>query len=541
MAIPKDMITDVIRISEYYQKYLDMAARKPRQATTVTDEEGGRKKKAPPGGKSKNLAPAKQHALAKQTKPVKEKTSKPTPSRKIHKGKVMKVYKGKRSDHLVDEEDEEPKPASEPQVEDDKFNLQRGIQMSLESFQALVGGVAIREPDSGRRTPVTQDASTGPSTQPPDDTSENVVCDTLSSTNVETGVDTEKSTKKICANFEKKNKLQDKTTQALLSKVYTLENHDMYLKIDKYVNESRKRRRDDQDPPPPPLKDSDQSKKKRYQNNQKKMMRETEVHKFSDGMLTIILKKLDFMVKDYELFKFNPGMEHRIWSEDNKQRIQDFIKHIERRLKIRVHSMKMHSPKATIEFRILQRQDVDDASSGEWSANQCEAFESNLDEAPTAQSMFMANLSSADPIYDEVGPSYDLDLLSEVQDHDNYLDSVDEYQEVHEIYNDVQQNYVVVSYVKYMSDSNIILYDKYVKNNTEQVVQSNVSSMPNDALMIIINDMHDQAVQCVSMNEHNKVVNESLTAKLVRYKEQVAINEKKGRFELTEREQKIDE
>nr|GFC52298.1 hypothetical protein [Tanacetum cinerariifolium] len=73
----------------------------------------------------------------------------------------------------------------------------------------------------------------------------------------------------------------------------------------------------------------------RYQNNQKKMMRETEVHKFSDGMLTRILKKLDFMVKDYELFKFNPGMEHRIWSEDNKQRIQDFIKHIERRLKIR--------------------------------------------------------------------------------------------------------------------------------------------------------------------------------------------------------------
>ncbi|GJY16326.1 hypothetical protein Tco_0386748 [Tanacetum coccineum] len=42
---------------------------------------------------------------------------------------------------------------------------------------------------------------------------------------------------KICANFEKKNKLQDKTTQALSSRVYTLENHDMYSNIDKYVNE----------------------------------------------------------------------------------------------------------------------------------------------------------------------------------------------------------------------------------------------------------------------------------------------------------------
>ncbi|GJR22129.1 retrovirus-related pol polyprotein from transposon TNT 1-94 [Tanacetum coccineum] len=70
-------------------------------------------------------------------------------------------------------------------------------------------------------------------------------------------------------------------------------------------------------------------------NNQKKMMRETEVHKFNDGTLTRILKKLDFMVKDYELFKFNPGMEHRIWSEDDKRRSQEFIKLIKRRLKIR--------------------------------------------------------------------------------------------------------------------------------------------------------------------------------------------------------------
>ncbi|GJZ61529.1 hypothetical protein Tco_0617666 [Tanacetum coccineum] len=53
-------------------------------------------------------APTKQSALAKQTKPVKEKLSKPTPSKKFRKGKVMKVRKEKRSDHLIDEEDEEP-------------------------------------------------------------------------------------------------------------------------------------------------------------------------------------------------------------------------------------------------------------------------------------------------------------------------------------------------------------------------------------------------------------------------------------------------
>ncbi|GJV84498.1 hypothetical protein Tco_1524396 [Tanacetum coccineum] len=54
-------------------------------------------------------------------------------------------------------------------------------------------------------------------------------------------------------------------------------------------------------------------------NNQKKMTRESEVHKFSDGMLTRILEKLDHMVKDFMLFKFNHGMEHKIWSEDDKR------------------------------------------------------------------------------------------------------------------------------------------------------------------------------------------------------------------------------
>ncbi|GJZ06642.1 retrovirus-related pol polyprotein from transposon TNT 1-94 [Tanacetum coccineum] len=40
-------------------------------------------------------------------------------------------------------------------------------------------------------------------------------------------------------------------------------------------------------------------------------------------------------------------------------------------------------------------------------ADQCDAFDSDVDEAPTTQTMFMVNLSSEDPIYDEAGPSYD--------------------------------------------------------------------------------------------------------------------------------------
>ncbi|GKB01047.1 retrovirus-related pol polyprotein from transposon TNT 1-94, partial [Tanacetum coccineum] len=45
---------------------------------------------------------------------------------------------------------------------------------------------------------------------------------------------------------------------------------------------------------------------------------------------------------------------------------------------------------------------------------QTNTFDDDVDEAPVQDlTMFMANLSSADPIYDEAGPSYDSDILSE--------------------------------------------------------------------------------------------------------------------------------
>nr|GEU85621.1 retrovirus-related Pol polyprotein from transposon TNT 1-94 [Tanacetum cinerariifolium] len=45
-------------------------------------------------------------------------------------------------------------------------------------------------------------------------------------------------------------------------------------------------------------------------------------------------------------------------------------------------------------------------------ANQCDAFDSDVDDAPIAQTTFMANLSTVAPVYDEAGPSYDSDTLS---------------------------------------------------------------------------------------------------------------------------------
>ncbi|GKE87458.1 hypothetical protein Tco_1564933 [Tanacetum coccineum] len=193
-----------------------MVARKP---TTI---EGGQKKTTSEADKPKKPTHVKKHAPAKQTKPVKDKITQPPPTKKIRKGMVAKIRKGKISLQLVDE-DEEVQHEPEPQIEDDEYNLQRGIQMSFESFQTPVGRVAIREPTScvtrslpvvegkgkaiatdeqvaqsflelqqskkksttdqyifQRRTPVTKEASTGSSTQPKDDTSANIICDTPS-------------------------------------------------------------------------------------------------------------------------------------------------------------------------------------------------------------------------------------------------------------------------------------------------------------------------------------------------------------------------
>ncbi|GJX51229.1 hypothetical protein Tco_0278074 [Tanacetum coccineum] len=199
--------------------------------------------------------------------------------------------------------------------------------------------------------------------------------------------------------------------------------------------------------------------------------------------------------------------------------------------------------------------------------DECDAFDSDVDEAPTAQTMFMANPSSVDPVYDEDGPFYDSDILSEVHDHDHYQDAVCEHHEEHEMHDDVQPTYVVDSHANYMRDSNMIKREQkideqlrivitdlnikeenlkkelhsYVKDNTVPLVQSNVSLVPNDAYMMIFNDMHEPHAQSVSDTTQNTVIDYSLTAKLATYKEQVKLYERHAKFKLTEREQKIDE
>nr|GEV27366.1 hypothetical protein [Tanacetum cinerariifolium] len=405
-----------------------------------------------------------------------------------------------------------------------------------------------------RWIPVTEEASTGPSTQTEDDTSAYIVRDTPSPTDAKTCAETNKTNSKgdtkilnigeeqgedlednvdlgeksvevdegqagsdpaleqVCANFEKRHKLHDKTIQGLSSRVFTLQLQDLPHKINETVKEaiqialqallkerfkdldeflaekdkSCKRRWDDQDHPPPPIKESEQCKKKkqdndasaddislpdvehildledigasplpkiktrpdwlkpipeedrpeipesnwtvrstdlpelennwanafatsksklykvdlegpaykidlvnleghwvvpnvrkplplrgytivskpraemnRDKNTQKKIMRETRVHKFSDGMLTRILEKLDHMVTDFKLSKYNSGKEKRIWSGDDIRRSKEFMEVIERRLKIRriFRSLGSFVSKRLryVDYRLIQR------------------------------------------------------------------------------------------------------------------------------------------------------------------------------------------
>nr|GEU94700.1 retrovirus-related Pol polyprotein from transposon TNT 1-94 [Tanacetum cinerariifolium] len=143
-------------------------------------------------------------------------------------------------------------------------------------------------------------------------------------------------------------------------------------------------------------------------------------------------------------------------------------------------------------------------------ADDCDAFDYDVDEALTEQTMFMENLSSAYPVYDEVGSSYDSNILSEVHDHDHYQDAVCEHHKVYEMHEDVQPKSAVNSHADYTSDSNMIPYDQY-------------------------------PAQHVSVTTQNNVVDNSLSAELATYKEQVELYERQAKFELTEREQKIDE
>ncbi|GKC09151.1 hypothetical protein Tco_1000761, partial [Tanacetum coccineum] len=76
---------------------------------------------------------------------------------------------------------------------------------------------------------------------------------------------------------------------------------------------------------------------------------------------TIVSKPraLDHMVKDFKLFKYNSGIETRIWSEDDRRRSKEFMEVIERRLQIRRIFRSLESfvggRLRDVDYRLIQR------------------------------------------------------------------------------------------------------------------------------------------------------------------------------------------
>ncbi|GJY91808.1 hypothetical protein Tco_0507590 [Tanacetum coccineum] len=218
--------------------------------------------------------------------------------------------------------------------------------------------------------------------------------------------------------------------------------------------------------------------------------------------------------------------------------MDNLIENLTNTLALLTQSYKTYLPQTNNQLRTSSNpRNQATVNSGEWSgigdnyissSNMTYTIDEDVDEQPVQDlALNVDNVFSIDdyPVYDKAGPSYDLDILSEVHDHDQYQDAVCEHHEEHEMHDDVQPNYVVDSHADYTSDSNMIPYDQYVKDNAVPVVQSNVSSVPNDAYMMIYNDMYEPHAQSVSKTTRNIVVDNSLTAELATYKEQVELYE----------------
>ncbi|GJR45700.1 retrovirus-related pol polyprotein from transposon TNT 1-94 [Tanacetum coccineum] len=121
-----------------------------------------------------------------------------------------------------------------------------------------------------------------------------------------------------------------------------------------------------------------------------------------------------------------------------------------------------------------------------YQADDLDAYDSDCDELNTAKVALMANLSH-----------YGSDALSEVHNHDN-------------VNNDMTNQ--VVQAMPSSKQSNVVA-----------VQNSNSSAQQDDLILSMIEQLKTQVVHCTKTNLENKSVNDTLTAELERYKEQVKV------------------
>ncbi|GJX32122.1 hypothetical protein Tco_0241977 [Tanacetum coccineum] len=212
MPIPNELISNNIRNAPYYNAYLEMVTKHDQK---VAAEKEGKKKSA------SSKQPKPNPAIEKSSKPE------PAPKPKVTKEKPSKASTAKPP---------KPKPAKEkstkatPLQKAGKEGKGKAIVTEEQAAQSLL---ALHTPKRRsttdqfifqRQTSATEEASTGPSAQPQDDTSTNIIRDSPSLTYAETGAGSDKINsggdteilqinKELGEDVEKQVDLEEKTTE----------------------------------------------------------------------------------------------------------------------------------------------------------------------------------------------------------------------------------------------------------------------------------------------------------------------------------------
>ncbi|GKF64024.1 hypothetical protein Tco_0187472, partial [Tanacetum coccineum] len=148
-------------------------------------------------------------------------------------------------------------------------------------------------------------------------------------------------------------------------------------------------------------------------------------------------------------------------------------------------------------------------------------YDSDCDDVPTGQASFMDNFSS-----------YGSNVLSEVPYYETYQNDMAN-QSVQAMPCFEQTPVVDYPDNEITSDSNIIMYSQYLLETQHAAVQDTNSSVQQDSMILsVVEQMTDHVANLDKENQTNKMVNESLTAELERYKEQVAIFEQRLNVDL---------
>ncbi|GJY84424.1 retrovirus-related pol polyprotein from transposon TNT 1-94 [Tanacetum coccineum] len=156
-----------------------------------------------------------------------------------------------------------------------------------------------------------------------------------------------------------------------------------------------------------------------------------------------------------------------------------------------------------------------------YQANDLDAYDSDCDELNFAKLALVANLSQ-----------YGSEALAEVQNPDNVAHNIinqsEQIMTSFEQSNDVHQTETEMS-----CDNNIIPISQYLSETQQAIVQNSDSSAHQDALILsVVEQLRTQVMTCTKINQDNKSVNDTLTAELDRYKEQVKVLKERQTAEL---------